>query len=162
MSDTAQAAATAAPKIVPVPQPQPPALSPHGLKLAESIYRTYSVTVESVLPRDAILQPGFWANVAHKMRPLDRIEVMDAERNWLSVLFVRSVGTHQALVKELWRADLSPGPAADLSAEFEVIHRGPRKWSVKRLSDKAILSENMETREEAEGWLRSNLKALAA
>lgn len=56
-----------------------------------------------------------------------------------------------------------PIPAADIGTAYEVVFKGPhRKWSVMRNDDKAIIKENMGTREEADLWLTGYHKALAA
>lgn len=147
----------------PIPLKRVTALTPGRFKPAESAFRTYFVLVEGATTRETVLHPSFWAHVASKLRVLDRIEVMDDHSTWIMSLLVRSVGRQEVLVTELWSKELVPASAAVIPSEFEVRHRGNNyKWSVIRLADKAVLKEFCQTREEAETWLRSHLKAMAA
>lgn len=149
----------------PVPiKKRPAALTPGRIRPAEAVYRSHFVLVEAGTDRATIFEPTFWAHVAAKLRPLDRLEIMDDEGSWLTMLIVRAVGRQEAVVTELWSANLSGAAAAThVSVEFEAKWRGHKyKWSAVRLSDKAVMREDMETREEAEAYIRSHLKALAA
>jgi hypothetical protein len=132
------------------------------MRPAEASWRTHAVLVESDVMQATLLVPGFWANVASRLRPLDRLEVMDDGANWLCVLLVRAVSEREAVVAPLWRAELQS--AATLSEPVGDAMR-PRwggfghRWTV--VQGDAVLRSGMASREEAETWLRSHLKALA-
>jgi hypothetical protein len=139
------------------------ALTPGRMRPAEACYRVHAVLVESGIARDAILVPAFWSNVAAKLRPLDRLEVMDDAGSWLAVLMVRAVSASEAIVAPLWSVELQSSavlaPPKDI--EFEARWRGHKnKWSV--LQGDVVLREGMESREEAELYIRDHAKALAA
>lgn len=155
-------AAPAAPQPIPVAK-QPPALSAGRMRPTEAMRQTYSVLVETGTPRDAILKPEFWAHVAAKLRPMDHIEVMDDAGTWLAVLMVRSTGRTEALVALLWSAELAAPAAVDLPAEYTAEYKGLKaKWVVIRRADKTVIRDGMGSREEAESYIRSHVKAMAA
>jgi hypothetical protein len=132
------------------------------MRPAEALWRTHAVLVESDVAQATLLAPGFWANVASRLRPLDRIEVMDDAATWLCVLLVRAVGEREVVVAPLWGAPLQT--AGTLSEPAGEAMR-PRwsgfghRWTV--VQGEAVLRSGMASREEAETWIRSHLKALA-
>lgn len=137
------------------------ALAPGRLRPAEAMWRTHAVLAERELPQEAVLAPAFWSNVAGKLRPLDRIEVMDEDGRWLLVLLVRAVGEREAIVAPLWSAELQS--QATLSApageDMKPAWRGfKHKWTVVR--GDTVLRTGMNAREEAEDWIRAHRKAL--
>jgi hypothetical protein len=134
------------------------------MRPAEASWRTHGVLVEAGTEPGAILQPSFWGNVAGRLRPLDRIEVMDDAGAWLCVLLVRAVGPAEAVVAELWRREFAPAAMLEQApAAFEVRWVGHRnRWAVLRAADKSIVREGLQSREEAEEYIRSHVKALAA
>lgn len=140
------------------------ALVPGRMRPAEASWRTHGVLVEAGTAPAAILHPAFWGNVASRLRPLDRIEVMDDAGAWLVVLLVRAVGPAEAIVVELWRREFEAAAAlAQTPAAFEVRWVGHRnRWAVLRAVDKSIVREGLQSREEAEEYIRSHVKALAA
>jgi hypothetical protein len=142
---------------------RPPALSPGRIQHAESAYRTHAALVEANTSREAILESSFWVHVANKLRPLDTIRVMDDLGTWVVELIVRAVGAKEAIVAVLWSADLAKAPAIDMPAEFKATYRGLKhKWSAVRAADNEVVRDGFGTREEAEVYIRSHVKALAA
>lgn len=139
-------------------------LTPGRLRPAEACWRTHGVLVEAGTARTAILEPGFWGNVVQRLRPLDRIEVIDEQGRWLAVLLVRAVGQSEAVVAPLWSVDFDEAALPKEKApEFEAKWIGHRsRWAVLRSIDKSIVREGMQSREEAEEYIRSHVKALAA
>ena len=138
-------------------------LTPGRLRPAEACWRIHAVLVESGTKPEALLQPAFWSNVASKLRPLDRIEAMDDAGTWLCVLMVRATSATEAIVARLWSVELQSSAtlAPPKESGFEVRWRGHRhKWSA--MSGETVLREGMESREEAEHYIRDHAKALAA
>jgi hypothetical protein len=138
-------------------------LTPGRMRPAEASWRTYGVLVESHVPSESILEPGFWCHVAAKLRPLDRLEVMDDAGTWLAVLLVRAVGRREASVALLWSAELRPEIAPSAQGDEAIKPRWggfKHKWTV--VQGDTMLRQGMGSREEAEIWIRSHLKALEA
>ena len=139
------------------------ALMPGRLRPTEAMWRTYGVLVESHVPSESILEPGFWCHVAAKLRPLDRLEVIDDAGTWLAVLLVRAVGQREASVTLLWSAELRPETALSGSTDEAMKPRWggfKHRWTV--VQGDNLLRQGMSSREEAETWIRSHLKALEA
>jgi len=137
-------------------------LTPGRMRPAEACWRVQAVLVESGTPQEALLQPAFWSNVASKLRPLDRLEVMDDAGTWLVVLMVRATSASEAIVAKLWSVELQSSAtlAPPKESGFEVRWRGHRhKWSA--MSGETVLRDCMESREEAEHYIRDHAKALA-
>lgn len=113
---------------------------------------------------DAMLAPIYWAHVAAQMTPGDKIEVRAEDGTWYAELYVVDRGRNWARVAPIFRVDL----VADLgetpveAAEYAVRWRGPHaRFSVVRLKDGAVVKEGM-LKDEAERYLRSHVKAMAA
>lgn len=138
-------------------------LAPGRMRPAEASWRTHAVLVESGTPRTALLAPAYWSAVAGRLRVLDRIEAMDDAATWVGVYLVRAVGPGEAVVVPLWSAELEGGAAMSppAAARFEPRWRGHKnRWAV--MEGEAVLREGMASREEAEIWIASHVKALAA
>lgn len=139
-----------------------PTLGPNGLSVAEyKRVQWYCEAAEGVTPED-ILKPEYWAHVAAKMGPFHRIEVVSTDCTWAADLMVLAHSRTAAKVKLLSLHQFEDG-FADISGvnkSHEIKHRGPRKWSIIRLSDSAVIKENFQTREEAEAALRDYQQAL--
>lgn len=119
----------------------------------------YGVTV------DDMLKPDFWAHVAQKLRPWDKIEaraedgayfvefvVLDAAKTWAKVALVNT----PTVFKE------NVGPS-DISIDDKYIAqwKGPqRKWIVVRKVDKASLKEELATKSDAIRWISEHEKAM--
>lgn len=130
-------------------------LVPHLLKDAEYRRSIHSVILEHGTAYEDILKPAFWAHVARRLKPLNRIEVHPADGSWFAELLVRSVTHVSAVVVELRKVDLQKAPAGTEDAdEFEIKFRGAAKWSAIRKSTKKVEVEGLESREEVEAWLR--------
>lgn len=133
-------------------------MKPTILREAEYRRTTWDLTAEKGVDPKAILQPSFWAHVAGRLKVGDRIEVTAFDGSWLAELIVRSkpVGrATEAKVAMLHFHDLQKADKAakELTEEegVEVVYKGPTlKFCVVRKSDKTIISERHDTREEAQ------------
>lgn len=130
-------------------------LDPSRFKSAEYERNTHVITIELGTDRETILSPEFWAHIAFKLRPWDKIEarsddgtfyaeyiVLAAERTWAKV--------HEIMYVNLTSTDVSMTQAAIQNDEYEVKWRGPHlKHSIIRKSDGAVIAENIQTKDEA-------------
>lgn len=138
-------------------------MNPAGLFEAVHKRNQWSVEVPANVHPGDILDPSFWAHVASKLRPRDLIEVWAPGNAWFCVVVVLDADRTYAKVQHVVGPfDLTVAVTeaqvnqAYGTALFEVIHRGPRKWSVVRRSDRQVVHENEETKAGAEKWLEEN------
>lgn len=143
------------------------ALSGSRLQFAEQVRNLWQVTVPVNTNPDDLLNPPFWAHVALRLRVKDRIEVWSEDGQWYTELLVVDRDRNWAkchplmgvigLSKDVSEEQANAGFA---EAQFEVMWRGPRKWSVVRKSDRNVVHEGEETKDGAENWLKHNAGAL--
>lgn len=151
---------------LPLPGPGKPRAKPYlsaiGLSVAEyKRHQWWCEAAEGVTVEDT-LNAEYWAHVSAKMTPFDRIEVVAVDGTWAADLLVLATGRTAAKVKLLHHYTLDGG-YSDMSAVNQthtVKHRGPRKWSIIRVADGAIIKEDIPTREDAEAAKLDYLKAL--
>ena len=109
-----------------------------------------------------ILVPEYWSFHAPNLQPWDRIElqwedmtryvevmVLDCAKTWAKVYILREEQIAKNVLKE--ECDVA---VVRILASHEVIHRGPRRWSVVRKSDGAVIKEDMNLKDDAEDWLK--------
>lgn len=154
------------------PAPKTPQLSPTAFRQAEYQYQQYAAVVErGVTPQDA-LNPAFWAFHATKLKPWDEITihaedgtwygkyvVLDSSRTWTRVFPLQVVRLTSADVAET-QAVIQNEKESPASPTYTPKFRGPKgKWSVVRISDNALMTEGLPSKEDAHEWI---LKQVAA
>lgn len=127
-----------------------------NVQQAEFARTVWVIKPEPGTTLEDLLQPETWAHIAKTLRPGDRIEVMPAGGEWFAELQVRSSANTEARVSLLRRVDFADPPTA-ASVEIDVKHRGRSGWSVIRKSDKTVLVDGLQTKEEADEWAKLNL-----
>lgn len=121
---------------------------------------------QGVVPAD-LLVPGFWAHHAIKLKPFDQIRARAEDGTWVGFYIVLDSSRTWAKVHCLSSHPLTTGDVALTQAnesgvkafveQHQIMHRGPRAWSVVRKADKSILAENM-TKDEAATWLEAHAR----
>ncbi len=109
-----------------------------------------------------IQNPEYWSFHSQKLSPWDKIEVqwedmtkyaevmvLDCAKTWAKVYVLREDQIAKGRLRE--ETDVA---VARILASHEVMHRGPRKWSVVRKSDREVIKEDIELRDDAEEWLK--------
>lgn len=139
----------------------PKAILQADLVLAEYARSIFRVTVPAGLTTDDITVPSFWAHVSRMLKPGTIIEVMEAGQAWFAILLVRKVEASAAYCTVLEEYDLAGTALPAEPHGFVVKHRGPRKWSVLRELDKAIMIEDLDTEAEAEEWIAKRVTPVA-
>ena len=142
---------------------QRPQLGPSDFALFEYVSTRHDALIQEGVKPEEIVDPAFWAHHAVKMRPMDEIRARAVDGTWMANLLVLDCSRTWAKVKML---DLHRLTTADValteasSAErrafieaHEIRLRGTHKWSVIRKQDKAVLQEDLGTKEAAEEWL---------
>lgn len=139
-----------------------PQLNPASFISAEYECTTYVATVEQGTTLDMLLDPKFWSHVANKLRPYDEIKVRCDDGTFYGHLLVLACDRTWARVfkltfESLTSSDISLTQAAILE-DYDVKFRGPRKWSVLRKSDNAVLAEGLHAEADARTWLTTHLQ----
>lgn len=132
------------------------------LGLIEYSRNTHHCEAEAGTPIEVLTDPKYWANVSGRLRPRDHIEVDAADGSYFVKLRVLDCGRLFARVAVLEKHEFKnadPTGKPPETGEFEVKWAGPSaKWRVVRVADKAPMSENHESRDSADSWLKNHLK----
>lgn len=135
-----------------------------NLKLADHVRQCYSACPAAGIEPAALLESAYWVHVGSILRPGDKIEVMPEDGQWYAELIILNAGRFGAKVAFI-REPISLS-GTDVEAdndEFEVRWSGPHsKFRVIRTSDKTVVKEGFQTKEEGETWLKSHMRAMAA
>lgn len=111
-------------------------------------------------PFDALLQPSYWAHIADRLRPFDKIEVHPQDRSFYAELLVLQASRLSAKVHVLKKDDLDVIDDATTENEFFIKWKGAQKYSVIRAADKLAVQTGFDTKEAAMTWLANNLRSL--
>ena len=111
------------------------------LKLAEFERNTWVVNAEHGTTINDVLEPAYWAHVAQKFRPYDRVEVRVDSGEWMLELLVLGCDRSWARMHVLHRHELAEvEPEMPAAAKHRVEWKGPQlKWCVIRNADNEIL-----------------------
>jgi hypothetical protein len=139
-------------------------LQTQRFKQAEYERAVYTIIPEMDTPMDAILQPGYWAHVASRLKPWDIIEVRGEDGSYFAELLVQSAGKLFANVALLRSVDLkqkaAPGSIDTIPPGYDVKYQGPLlKWSVLRGSDR--IKDGLDMEVQARTWLNEHISATA-
>lgn len=123
-----------------------------AIGLADAKRRDFVLDVPEGHTREDLLDPSYWAHVAQEFVPFDRIEARAETGEWFSDLVVVSAGRTFVIVRELAFHNLNPKdtPVPQTEVRHTVQWKGPKKFCVIRLSDRAIISDGHHTRQDAD------------
>lgn len=141
-------------------------LNTNKIALGQSARTIWHITAPLDATIEDVTDPSFWGHVAMKLRPSDRIEVDREDGSWLCDLRVNACGDTWAKVivtiaPKAVKISKQENPD-DVDPRFDVVFRGPEKYSVIRKKDKAVVDRGRETKEEAMTWLKDHLKTVDA
>lgn len=145
-------------------------LNPNGLELAEARRVVYFVTAAEGVQPDDVLRPEYWTHEAAKLKPRNRIEIHAYDGTWFMEVMVLDVSRAFARVKpiigpvSLTTVDVAQTQAYfdRLQLSYEVLLRGPKRWSIVHKESRDIIKEDIETRDAAMLWLKENAAKLTA
>jgi len=126
------------------------------MKSAEYMRQCHRVTPEAGTPYDAVTEPSYWAHVAQKINPYDKIEVVAEDGAWYAELLVLSVDKMAITVREIVLIDLHGDSTEDAEGDQEQSdyfskYRGPHlQWCVMRRSDQACVRDKIQTKVQAQ------------
>jgi hypothetical protein len=125
-------------------------LTPNRFSLAETRRNIWQIIPEDGTPYELLFDKDYWAAMASKLRPFDRIEVLADDGSFWAELLVLMATKTQAAVMELRKIDISTKEVAQVEEKFAVKWRGPhRKWSVIRSADSSIVRSGFESADDA-------------
>ncbi len=147
---------------------KPPIQLPPGFEhmcLFETASTRWSVSVPITISREDLLQPGFWAHHAMGKRPGDEIRALAQDGTWIAEYFVIDTHATWLKVKELSFTELSGADRVEnelvvkaFIGDHKVVHRGPRKWSIVRYADGAVLQQDITEKDSAWAWLNKHAR----
>lgn len=137
-------------------------LGPGQMAEAEYKITQWVADVPSATSMNDILRPDYWSMHAARLSPWDRIQIRADDMTWMVEAIVVDCARTWAKVSVLFLHDLTSAPDVMMTGEevqttldgYEVRFRGPRRWSVIRLSDAQIMLEDAANRDIADTWLR--------
>jgi len=147
-----------------------PSLNPSRIQEASFCETGWRAVVNGGVTLDEILHPLFWAHVAHRLKPHDRISVVTDDNAFWYDLLVISTGKERAYVTPLNAVDINAAmdriegiggaiPASLTSAT--VAWKGPQaKYCV--LHGETVVQSKFATKAEAQSWLSANADKKAA
>jgi hypothetical protein len=124
---------------------------------ASDLGNRWAIVVPTGVTMEMILLPDFWCNVSGQIRVADIIEVHADDRSLFASLYVREVGRARVSVALIQQVEFGE---LETTNEPASLHRtryaGPHnKWIVERISDRKIVRERCETKEDAETALKA-------
>ena len=123
------------------------------------------VTTDLGVTKDDFTRPGYWSLVAWKFRIYDRLEIRSGDGEFFAEYLIIDCDKNFAKIHELSWVDLKSDNAAMDEAcgtEFEYRLRGPRGHSVIRLSDSAVMVEELSSKDQAIAWIIDNKRSISA
>lgn len=123
----------------------------------------WNVIIPHDVPFEDVENPSYWAHVAQKLRPMDRIEVFREDGTEWAELLVVMTDRVSAKVVVLNRVALERAAVEDSDPQYRIEWAGPHhKFRVVRVSDKEVIQSGFDSRDLAQMSLREYTKALAA
>lgn len=132
-------------------------------QLAEHARQVHWIVPEEGTTIEEILAPDYWAHVARFLHAYDEIIVQfedQPRRVDLQVLFASDYRASVAILREYKFKELE---IPEGQAALKPVFKGPqRRWTVQRQADGVFIKEGIQTKEEAEAYIRDTSKIMAA
>lgn len=137
---------------------------PSNIRPAEFARMVYAHTVAegNDFEKD-VLNEKYWCHLSKTLKVGDLVEVTAHDASYFAVLYVVAVYNVAIKVVCLNHKSLSVNvDEQDENREYKVQHRRNRLWCIVRLSDDAVIKDQIQTKEDAYLELSGYMKALAA
>jgi hypothetical protein len=139
-------------------------LSAARFGLAEHKRNEWHAVIPEGTDYEAVFDPGFWSHVAGKMRPGDKVTVINDQMTFHAELIVKNAARLWAQVVEISRTELASMSPPDVVSDYQVDVKwaGPHdKFRVERVrgGKKDILASGMD-KDAAEKWKAEHLKTI--
>lgn len=137
-----------------------------NLKPVNQVRNAWKALAEAGMQPDDMLNPDVWGNVAERLTPGDRIEVIAHDGAWWAEFVVGRCTSKFARVGKIAEVVFEALKDGDVTPEmrdrFIIRHRGVRKYGVLDSQQKnAVVKDGFETEAEAEefreGYLRKQV-----
>lgn len=126
-------------------------------------YLQYVATPEAGVTLEQVLEPSYWADVANRIKPLSRIEVIPDDMSYFAYLVVIDVARNAAKVAVIHHTELSEVESEPAPEQFTVKFHGPhKKFAVLRKEDSSLVKDGFATKELAIRYARQHAKAFSA
>jgi hypothetical protein len=145
----------------------PKRIDPTRFQLAEQARQIHFHTATDGTTAEDLLEPTYWALVAHKLRPFDRIEVVNDTGDFFVELLVLAVRPHEsATVRGLRGIEINkdmvgaPNQSAPNTTGIFSRHKGLHlKWCAVRMSGdtEKVLRDKFETQDECHQWIAGHV-----
>ena len=124
----------------------------------------WQATAEQGMVPDDLLEPSRWSLVSPQMQPFHRVEVVADDGSWWAEYLVTDATKLWAKLRILQVVQLDEAAKSSSRQKdgFSVKYRGAKKWSVIRDSDKSVMKDMLDTREDAEAAAETLLNDMAA
>jgi len=147
-------------------KPDPPVLSADRLRGAEFERIVHTANPPAGHTLEHMLQPAYWAHVAPKLAPWNRIEVRAEDGTYFGELLVLACDRtwarmHVLRWDDLTTQDVSMTEALATSG-YEIKHNPNMRWHVIRKSDRQVMHKDDQTLADAQTWLREHQKVVPA
>lgn len=123
-----------------------------NVKPAEYVRTVWAVKPEPGTTVEDLKQKEYWSHVAKTVSVGDRIEAVPEDNSWFAEFLIKAK-TEVDVTVILLRYVSTEEKAAANDDEFTIMFAGGAKWRVLRNSDKAILIDKLDSRDEAAAWL---------
>ena len=139
-----------------------PKLARERFHFIEAIFQDYAAIVPQGITPEDLEKSEYWSIVANISKAGGHIRVQCEDGSWEAECSIRNVGPTWVSVKVLKVHRFEPDTIPDEDMEYRVYWRGNHhKWAIQRLSDKAIIKNNLVSRVEADSALIDHRKAMA-
>lgn len=121
---------------------------------AEYARNVWIVNAETGTTPSDVLEPIYWAHVASRLSPYDRIEVRAEEGDWVMELIVIACERNWARVHVLHKHELASPNAVPAAENHQVMWKGPqKKFCVIRVADMQAVQEGFADKRDAYAWM---------
>jgi hypothetical protein len=128
-------------------------LAANRFSLAETRRNIWQIVPEDGTPYESLFDKDYWAAMASKLRPYDRIELLADDGSFWAELLVLMATKTQAAVMELRKIDISTKEVTQVEEKFAVKWRGPHsKWAVIRAADCNVIKSGFESADDAKSF----------
>tara|TARA_Y100000310_G_scaffold320331_1_gene376681 strand:- start:5597 stop:6064 length:468 start_codon:yes stop_codon:yes gene_type:complete len=133
-----------------------------NMRLQETDYTCWHVTLPLGVTVDDLVVPTFWAHVARHLKPLSEIRADAIDGSFITRMYVTQVGDTWAKVHVWLNTDMRDASVSDDDPNFYVeFPNATDRWCVRRKTDKSIVKSGFTTREDAATWMQGHVAANA-
>lgn len=156
----------------PTPQPAPEKKEDDKKRVQNLLHtafslREYKIQSHAAFPAygvtfDDLFDPLYWAAVAPKVKPMDKIYIYPEGGAYYAELLVTAVTSRSVMLKKLIHLDLDAGVEDFADPEYSITYRNPdTKFVIMRTADLSILKSGLHSKEDAQIWLAEHKKLVA-